>query len=336
MRKLFQLLNETLKKQEDAVLVTVVASSGSAPRGAGARMLITKNGRIRGTIGGGAVEYSSECRAREVLEQKSSHMEQYILRKNQVQDLGMVCGGDVKVYFQYISAENQEVKELAEVIEEICVSREVCWLINDISENSRGAMAVYGEKTGLKGMEVPEEVLASLGKKPGQIEVDGKLYYCEKLVQSGIVYIFGGGHVSQALVPALAAVDFRCVVLEDREDFCKPELFPEAVGTVLIDNNRVLDYIDIQEEDYLCIMTRGHKDDMIILSQILAAPACYIGVIGSRRKKESVFAQLRERGWTDEDLKRIITPIGLDIKAETPAEIAVSIAAQMILVRAQH
>ena len=140
--------------------------------------------------------------------------------------------------------------------------------------------------------------------------------------------------MSQALVPALAAVDFRCMVLEDREDFCKPELFPGAIGTMLIDNNRVNDYIDIQEEDYLCIMTRGHKDDMIIQSQVLATPAHYIGVIGSKRKTQSVFAQLRERGWSDKDFERITTPIGLDIKGETPAEIAVSITAQLIENRA--
>lgn len=334
MRKLFQLLGETLNKNEDAVLVTVVASSGSTPRGAGARMLITKEGRIRGTIGGGAVEYKSQQMAAKVLEKKSSHMEQFILRKNQVQDLGMVCGGDVNVYFHYISHENEQAKDLVEQIEKTYVSREVCWLINDVSEDSNGEMAIYGQKTGLAGMEVPEEVLNALGSKPCQVEVNGHRYYCEKLVQSGIVYIFGGGHVSQALVPALAAVDFRCMVLEDREDFCKAELFPGAIGTMLIDNNRVNDFIDIQEEDYLCIMTRGHKDDMIIQSQVLATPAHYIGVIGSRRKTQSVFAQLRERGWTDKDFERITTPIGLDIKGETPAEIAVSITAQLIENRA--
>lgn len=336
MRELFRLLGETLDRKEDAVLVTVVASSGSTPRGAGARMLITKEGRLRGTIGGGAVEYKSEERARELLEKKNSHMEQFLLRKNQVQDLGMVCGGDVNVYFHYISHENEQVKALVRDIENLYKTREVCWLIHDISEDAHGGMALYGQKTGLKGMDVPKEVLHSLGAKPARLEAAGHQYYCEKLVQSGIVYIFGGGHVAQALVPILASVDFRCMVLEDREDFCKPELFPGAIGTMLIDNNKVNEYIDIQEEDYLCIMTRGHKDDMMIQSQVLATPAHYIGVIGSRRKVAAVNEQLRERGWTDKDFKRITTPIGLDIKGETPAEIAVSITAQLIENRASR
>lgn len=336
MRKLFQLLGETLEKNEDAVLVTVVASSGSTPRGAGARMLITKDGRLRGTIGGGAVEYRSEQMAKEVLEKKSSHIQQFLLRKNQVQDLGMVCGGDVNVYFQYISEGNAQVKELVAKIEETYKNGEVCWLINDVTDGSNGAMAVYGKKTGLFGMDVPVEVLNSLNTKPVQVEAEGHIYYCEKLVQSGYVYIFGGGHVAQALVPALAAVDFRCIVLEDREDFCKPELFPGAVATKMIDNEHVLDYVNLEEEDYVCVMTRGHKDDMIVQSQVLKTPVHYIGVIGSKRKTQAVFAQLRERGCTEEDLARITTPIGLDIKGETPAEIAVSITAQLIMNRAER
>ena len=102
MKTLFHKLQQILEKGGDAVLVTVVTSSGSTPRGAGARMLVTKEGRIYGTIGGGAVEYKSEQIAQEVLEKKSSLTENFLLRKNDVLDLGMVCGGDVTVYFHYI------------------------------------------------------------------------------------------------------------------------------------------------------------------------------------------------------------------------------------------
>ena len=84
------------------------------------------------------------------------------------------------------------------------------------------------------------------------------------------------------------------------------------------------DYVSIGEEDYVCVMTRGHKDDTIVQEQILRTPAAYIGVIGSRRKKASVFRVLKEDGFTDRDLERITTPIGLEIGAETPAEIAIS------------
>lgn len=272
MRKLFQLLEQLLKDNQSAVLVTVAASSGSVPRGAGAAMLVTEQGRAAGTIGGGAVEYRSEQLALEVLRSGVSRDETFLLRPNEVQDLGMICGGDVKVDFHYLAGGDPAALEWAR-----------------------------RERT--------------------------------RLIPPGRVFIFGGGHVAQALVPALAAVDFRCVVLEDREDFCRPELFPGAEETRLIQNDDPRAYGDITAEDYVAIMTRGHKDDLAVQAQALKTPARYIGVIGSRRKAAAVFAKLREMGYTDADLERITTPIGLDIKAETPAEIAVSIAAQLILLR---
>ena len=175
-----------------------------------------------------------------------------------------------------------------------------------------------------------------MGGKPCQLTDGGRTYYCEPLFRAGRVYVFGGGHVSQALVPALTAVDFRCVVLEDRPEFCRPELFPGVEETRLVDNARLADFVTVDERDYVVVMTRGHKDDQAVQAQMLRTPAHYIGVIGSRRKTAGVFARLREEGFTDADLARITTPIGLDIKAETPAEIAVSIAAQLIQVRAER
>lgn len=272
MRKLFQQMNQLLTQGEDLVLVTVEASSGSTPRGAGATMLVSARGRVAGTIGGGAVEYRSEQIAREALAAGQSRVESFQLRPNEVQDLGMICGGDVEVSFRYLAGGDPE------------------------------AIAWAGEEE-------------------------------KRLIPPGRVYIFGGGHVAQALVPALAAVEFRCIVLEDREDFCRPELFPGAEETRLIQNDDPGAYADITAEDYIAVMTRGHKDDLVVQAHALKTPAKYIGVIGSRRKTAAVFARLKEMGYTDADLQRITTPIGLDIKAETPAEIAVSIAAQLIMLR---
>ena len=127
----------------------------------------------------------------------------------------------------------------------------------------------------------------------------------------------GDGHIAQALVPALSAVDFRCTVLEDRGDFCQKELFPQAEAAILINNTRVADFIAIREDDYIVVMTRGRKNDTLIQAQAL--------------KTAGVFSVLRSQRFTDRDLSRITTPIGLDIGSETPAEIAVSITDQRIL-----
>lgn len=161
--------------------------------------------------------------------------------------------------------------------------------------------------------------------------------FSEQIGTSETVYVFGGGHVSQKLVPILASVDFRCVVLEDRPEFADPALFPGAVETMLCDFNHLDQYVSITAADYCCVMTRGHSYDTIVQAQLLATPACYIGVIGSRAKKAAVFHRLiEEYNINEQDLNHIISPIGLEIKAETPAEIAISITGQMIQVRADR
>jgi xanthine dehydrogenase accessory factor len=112
-------------------------------------------------------------------------------------------------------------------------------------------------------------------------------------------------------------------------------LFEGVEATHLIDFSHIKDYVTIGEEDYVCIMTRGHANDCLVQKQVMKTPACYIGVIGSAGKMAGVFAKLKEEGFTEEDFKRITTPIGLDILAETPQEIAVSVTAQLIMKRAQ-
>ena len=151
---------------------------------------------------------------------------------------------------------------------------------------------------------------------------------------AGCVYVFGGGHVAQALVPVLASVDFRCVVVEDRPEFARPELFPDAADVRLIPVEKLYEALDVRPEDYICVMTHGHGNDTECEAFALGTSARYIGVIGSRRKIAVVSERLMARGFTREDLARVHTPIGLAIGAETPAEIAVSIAAEMIKVRA--
>lgn len=332
MRKLFERLRNTLDSGRDAVLVTVVASSGSTPRGAGARMLVTDEGRVCGTIGGGTVEYRAQQLAGEVLAEQSSRMERFVLRKNEVQDLGMVCGGDVTVYFHYLSAQNGDLAAVTQAVEELFAAGEPSWLVTGLFPG--GGLSLYGAKRGLIGPDVPADVLERAGPAPAQVEAEGRIWYIEPLLRSGVVYIFGGGHVAQALVPALAAVDFRCQVIEDREEFCRPGLFPGVERTHLLQPQDFERALPIGPEDYVCIMTRGHKDDMVCEAFALRTPAHYIGVIGSKKKTAAVNAQLKEQGFTDGDLSRVTTPIGLPIGAQTPAEIAVSIAAQLIQVRA--
>ena len=287
MRTLFQIIQQEFQKENDLVLASIVASSGSTPRGAGSRMLVGKKGRVAGTIGGGSVEYRAELMALDILEKKESCEHEFRLNRKDVENIGMICGGDVTVFFQYLDHNDPIIMELAVTAETLYKERKDFWLICDLHATS--------------------------------------------------VYVFGGGHVSQKLVPILASVDFHCIVLDDRPEFTDPALFPDAAETILCDFDHLDQSISITDADYCCVMTRGHAYDTIVQAQLLATPACYIGVIGSLAKRAGVFHRLVEEYGIDErELDRIITPVGLNIKAETPAEIAISITGQMIQVRAER
>ena len=335
MRKMFKDMLGLLRSGKDLVLVTVIASSGSTPRGAGARMLIADTGRICGTIGGGAVEYRSEHIAAEVLKDKCSGEHDFSLTKDDVQNLGMICGGAVNVFFRYIPANDAATIAIAEKAEELFAKGEDLWLLSDIGNG--GELGLYCPKAGFIGMDVPEGFEHNLSRHPQRVIENGRDIYAEQINSSGKVYVFGCGHVAQELVPVLSHVGFRCVAMDDRAEFAKPELFPSAEEVKLIDFERISDYISVTEEDYACVMTRGHAFDAVVQAQLLKTPACYIGVIGSAAKKAGVYKKLKEDyGFEDELFQRITSPIGLDIKAETPAEIAISIAGQMIELRARR
>lgn len=332
MRNMFRVVAEKLRMGESLVLVTVIASSGAAPRGAGARMLVGTDGRICGTIGGGAVELRSEHIAISVLNERRSDVYHFSLTKNDVQDLGMICGGEVNVFFHYIPAGDANTILIAEEIESHYNAGEDLWLILEISDG--GSLGLYSKKKGFFDIDVPDWVSGLLPRHSQRQMCEGRDFYIEQIYTSGKVYIFGCGHVAQELVPVLQHLDFRCVAMDDRPEFASPSVIPSAESVILIDFEKIADFVTIRDEDYVCIMTRGHAFDLTVQVQILKTPACYIGVIGSAAKKASVYNRLYEMGFTKADTDRITSPIGLAIKAETPAEIAISIAGQMIEQRA--
>ena len=334
MQKLFTEIKNRLTNNEDLVLVTVVASSGSTPRGSGARMLVGKEGRIRGTIGGGMVEHRSIQLAMEAFATHMSMIKQFSLKKNQVEDLGMVCGGDVTIFFRYISCGDAEMLSLCNAALDQFSEHKTTWLITEITDSSICEIGLYSEKLGQFG-NITGNVTGSISGQICIFESGGKKYYAEQIFCSGYVYIFGGGHVAQELVPVLSHLDFRCIVFEDRPEFATRELFPNAVDLKLVNLEDVKEMEQITAVDYIVILTRGHRFDQIIEEQALRTPAAYIGVIGSAHKNAALKKNLMERGFTRADLDRVTAPIGLmNIKAETPAEIAISIAGQLIAFRA--
>jgi len=348
VKELFLLMRERLLSRESLVLVTVVESSGSTPRCAGAMMLVGKGPgqtglRLWGSTGGGRSEYLAIEEAASLLLsgdplRHGAFSKKYLLHSDEAADIGIVCGGEILVFFRLLDAGEPGLIEIIEKGIACFTQQKTAWFI--VGEPALGiAMGEAPEDSFLSGAGTGPENLAPLLKsEPVLLEEAGKLWFAAPLVSGGFVYVFGGGHVTQELVPLLAHLGFPCVVFEDREEFAKADLFPDAERIILGDFENIGKYTTPGEKDYVVIVTRGHVWDYETWAFALGSQAAYIGVIGSKSKHKFVKEKLRKRGFESGAIgaPRVHAPIGIDIKSDTPAEIAVSIAAELILVRAQQ
>jgi xanthine dehydrogenase accessory factor len=157
--------------------------------------------------------------------------------------------------------------------------------------------------------------------------------YIEPIIPMSTLYIFGGGHISFSLARIGKMLGFRIVVIDDRKEYANPERFPEADKTIADDYTNVFSQISVNNFSYIVIVTRAHAYDQTVLEWAITTDAKYIGMIGSRKKIEKIYDNLIAKGASGDDLKRVHAPIGLDINAETPEEIAVSILAEIIKIR---
>lgn len=329
MKTIFKKTAEELEHGKSMMLVTIISEQGSTPRGTGSQMLVGEDGQLAGTIGGGAVEKSAELRAVQLIKEKRSELYEFKLHNDEAGNLDMECGGDVTVLFFYISGSSATWKEISEKLSAQILSKKSGWLVQK-TDGSKAAL--FDEMGSLLAGEM-EETKEMLFKKMSVL--DGA-YFSMPIPVGERVVIFGGGHCGLALAPVLKSVGFRVVVFDDREEYANRGRFPDAEAVICGDYTHLSDYITMTAEDYVVVMTTGHKHDFEVEEQALRGPLAYIGVMGSAAKTEAVNKRLLACGITQEDLDRVYTPIGLNIKGSTPEEIAVSIAAEMILVRAER
>ena len=326
METILSVMLDALERGERVVLCSILASSGSSPRGAGARMAVFADGHTLGTIGGGAVEYAAAQRAMECLRTRTPELKSYDLRPDEVESVGMICGGRVTVYSQVFAPDMpQEITALRRW-RHVLGGEQDAWLLMELS----------GER--VQGFEVltAQEIPADKREYFTAKAVWKDDFYVEPVCRAGKVYLFGGGHVGKALVPVLATLGFPVVVFDNRAALAKADNYPAARKVVFGDFGKIYEKVTLTENDYAVIMTPGHSADFEILAQVLRSDASYIGCIGSKHKVAKTRELLLARGFADADIARIHSPIGLPILAETPEEIAVSIAAEMIEHRAKR
>jgi xanthine dehydrogenase accessory factor len=156
--------------------------------------------------------------------------------------------------------------------------------------------------------------------------------FLEPILPQPMLYMFGGGHVSMAMARVASAAGFAIGVVDDRETFANKERFPMA-QEVFISYEEAFEKIKPNGSTYLVIVTRGHKEDMRVLAWAVRTPARYVGMIGSKRKVLSVYRALEQEGYRPEEFERVYAPMGLEIGALSPEEIAISIVAELIAVR---
>lgn len=321
MREFFRTLARNLA-DGPAVLVTALASHGSAPRGAGAMLAVFPDGTAAGSVGGGAVEYEAQRLAASLLKTGGNARRDFQFRQGEDSGLGMVCGGGVTLHFQYLPAGDGAMTAACRRIVELSAGDSGVWLARRFRGDEAAEVRVLSAR---------DETASSplRGERPLW---DGE-WFSIPVVRPGRVLIFGGGHVGAALTPLLAALGFRVTVCDDRPEFASPRRFPQAAETLWGPFPELAAGLRITSDDYVVVMTRGHQADYEVLAATLRSGARYIGCIGSRKKLALCRDRLLAAGFTAEEYARLHAPIGLPIGAETPEEIAVSVAAELIAVR---
>jgi len=335
MRHVLDRLIRSLEQGKPAILAAIVRSSGSAPRTSGARMLILEDGELAGSVGGGALEGACQTKAAEMFASGASFAElQFVLHPTSAAEAGMVCGGDVDVLLHRVEPRSQEL--FRRLRSEFCRGLRPT-LLTFLPKDGKGPRLVHLSPVdgGDVSPAIREELLRK-GKKtriPFQMQSDAGDIYVEPLVHPGTVWLIGAGHVALATAKIADFTGFEVVVMDDRAEFASRERYPMAREVRVVESfENCLDEMGI--DDYVVIVTRGHLHDRDVLAQALKTEAGYVGMIGSRSKREAVYASLRKEGFSDADLARVHNPIGLPIGADTPEEIAISIVGELIQVRA--
>lgn len=337
-----------------AVMATVIHKAGSSPRSEGARCLIADGVVEFGSVGGGLVEAEACGAAARVGSTGRPSRLFFDLNGTEAAEADMLCGGEMTLFLEPVSPVHPADVTLFERLNALCSARGSAVLVTVLDEDRwvpgepvpRMLVEGGGRTTGGLGLgESIENVLAGDFENLARPSARGVKHaedgsgssvclFIEPVISPRALYVFGGGHVSRALAPLAAAVDFEVVVIDDRIEYSKREDFPQAAEVLCVPFDEVVDRLDVDDSSSLVIATRGHVHDMTVLMQALRTGAGYIGMIGSSRKRGILFSRLLQEGFTREELDRVHTPVGIDIGAETPAEIAVSIVAELVRVRA--
>ena len=369
MNLLLQDLVDLLKQAESVVLATIITSNGSAPRTAGAQMIVRQDGSILGTIGGGLVEAQVLKAAAEIFQTHNCAVKEFHFTGKDAATMDMICGGWQEILLEYLDGSEPAVKVFFDEMLGCIQQRQKVWKITDLAgagahplaqswlvkmdgsilENANNSGGTHplrpflvetsSHADGMLDLTLPglRVNLANLHNPQVFATASAGRFLIEPADSYGTVYIFGAGHVSQKLALLTSMVGFRTVVLDDRPEFANRQRFAGADEIIVLDSFKdSFKGLDVDPDSSIIIVTRGHLNDAVVLEQALKTAAGYVGMIGSKRKRELLYQELSERGTSVEALLSVHSPIGLPIGADSPEEIAVSITAELIQERVKR
>ena len=311
MKNIYESAAQLLRQGQRVALAVLLSSEGSTPRDEGAGMLMCGDGTIVETIGGGPVEYAVMRRGAQLLREGRAEILAFDLAGEDARAQGEICGGQARVCVCPLSREDLPVLERIGAAR-AAGERITVWLLRE-----GGAGAV--------------RLACGRGEPPEGREV----LYREELGAQERLFLIGGGHVCRAAAQVAAVAGFDLVVADDRAEFANQQRFPGA-RCIVCQRYDSLPAGQVREDDYILIATRGHRGDLDALRWALTTPACYIGMIGSRTKRDLEYAALEREGVPRARLEQVHCPVGLPIGGRTPGDIAISILAEIVDVRARR
>lgn len=325
-----------LRRGEAVAIASIATHEGSAPRNAGAKLLAGKEGLSAGTLGGGRGEAMALEAAELAIRDGKPRLLEIDMSGEAEAGADLVCGGKVRVFIQKIPAEWDGI------FEELCERKRLgldSLLVTPLS--GRSPMLVDPAK--VSGNACPWGAQVQPGGA-GIFEVEGHGECLVEMITAPVrLVLAGGGHVSLAVARIANLAGFDVTVLDDRVEFANGERFsfvsPARIHVVPAYENCLHEEtlgFPITGLCCIAILTRGHAFDGEVLSQALKTNAGYVGMIGSTRKRDAVYAAMRKEGFGDRELQRVHCPIGLPLGGKSPTDIAVSIVAELVSIRAKE
>ena len=322
------LLDLLLGSREPLVLCTVIQVKGSAPRHPGSWMLAGANGLVAGSVGGGGGEAAVLGAAREALGDGKARVLEVEKLGNAAEGPEMVCGGTALILVEPLGSKSAyaAARELLSRGERALLARRIA--TGESAAMDRSGVWVPAAPAGAD----PETARRALEHGLPLFDETGGVFY-DPLVPPERLLVLGGGHVGRAVAAAAHAVGFAVTVADDRDEFLAAERYPEGVQTHHGSYAGAVDAFPWDASAYAVIVTRGHLADLESLRAVLGKPWRYAGMIGSRKKVRLMLDQVIADGFDPERVAAVNAPIGLDIGAETPEELAVSIVGELVAAR---